>query len=371
MREINKDLSLSEKEVEKLLNVGVDIEEKNRAGTFLYVDKNILEVSYKQEGIEIQPLNEALKNYPYLNDYLFKIVDKNKDAYTRLIYKKGENNGFFIHSLPNVKSKFPVQTCFLIKQSGFSQLVHNIVIAEENSELDLINGCAAATYSNSGSHIAITEFYIKKGAKVSFTMIHDWAPNVVVRPRSAALVDDDGVFISNYVSLKTVKSVQSAPEVLLYGKRAKAKLYSILLADKLSKLDIGGKISLKGDDSSGEIVSRVISDGGKVISKGTLIGTGKNIKAHMECNGIFMKDEGEIITIPELQSQNKDVEMSHEAMIGKIAKDEIEYLMSRGIKEEDAVSLILRGFLNIKIEGLPEILQKSIDLAIDVAFKGM
>ncbi|MGB9843286.1 MAG: SufB/SufD family protein [Caldisericia bacterium] len=364
------EINLNKEDIEKLLRVGVDIEEKNRIGSFLYVDSGVYDISLKQEGVEILPLNNAIEKYEYLKDYVFKIVDRNKDAYTRLVAKKGLS-GFFIRTLPNVKTLFPIQTCFLIKKVGFSQLVHNIVIAEENSELNLINGCAAATYSDSGSHIAITEFYVKKGAKVSFTMIHDWAPNVVVRPRSTALVDEDGVFISNYVSLKSVKSVQSEPNVYLVGKKAKAKLYSILLADKDSFLDIGGKIYMQGDETSGEIVSRVISDGGKIISKGSLIGIGKDIKAHMECNGILMKEKGEIITIPELQSQNKDVEMSHEAIVGKIAKDEIEYLMSRGLKQEDAISIILRGFLNIKIEGLPEILQKSIDIAIEMAFKGM
>lgn len=361
---------LKKEDIEKLLRVGVDIEEKDRIGSFFYVDKGIYNISLKQEGVQILPLDKAIKDFPEIRNYVFKIVDKNKDAYTRLVARKG-SNGFFIRALPNIKTNFPIQTCFLIKKSGFSQLVHNVVIAEENSELNLINGCAAATYSDSGSHIAITEFYVKRGAKISFTMIHDWAPNVVVRPRSAALVDEDGVFISNYVSLKKVKTTQSEPHVYLVGKRAKAKLYSILMADKDSTLDIGGKIFLNEDETSGEIVSRVISDGGKIISKGSLIGRGKNIKAHMECNGIMLKDTGEIITIPELSSKNKDVEMSHEAIVGKIARDEIEYLMSRGIKEEDAISLILRGFLNIKIEGLPEILQKSINNAIEMAFKGM
>jgi len=360
----------NKEDIEKLLRVGVDLEEKNRIGSFLYVNEGVYNISLKQEGVQIIPLNDAIKIYPELENYIFRIVDKNQDAYTRLVARKGVS-GFFIRTLPNVKTKFPIQTCFLIKKSGFSQLVHNIVIAEENSEINLINGCAASTYSDSGSHIAITEFYVKKGAKISFTMIHDWAPNVVVRPRSAAIVDEDGVFISNYVSLKKVKSVQSEPRVYLIGKRAKAKLYSILLADKDSFLNIGGKIYLNGDETSGEIVSRVISDGGKIISKGSLIGIGKNIKAHMECNGIMLKDDGNITTIPELISQNKDVEMSHEAIVGKIAKDEIEYLMSRGIKEEDAISLILRGFLNVKIEGLPDILQRSIDIAIEMAFKGM
>lgn len=369
----NKELNeiFSKEDIDKLLNVGFDIKEENREGSFILVDKDLIKSTFKSSGVEILPLKEALNKYEELKNYIWKIVDKDKDAYTRLVYSKAQDMGFFIRSLPNSKPIFPVQTCFLIKQAGLTQTVHNIIIAEENSELNLINGCAAATYGNKGSHIAVSEFYVKRNAKITFTMIHDWAPNVVVRPRTSAIVDENGVFLSNYVSLKTVKSVQASPTVYLAGKNSKAKLYSILYAIENTNLDIGGTIYIEGENSSGEILSRVISNGGKIISRGKLVGLGKNTKAHMECNGIILKDSGDIITIPELETKIKDVEMSHEAIVGKLKKSEIEYLMSRGIKEEDAVSLILRGFLNIKIENLPQILQKSIDNAIEIAFKGL
>jgi Fe-S cluster assembly scaffold protein SufB len=371
MSEKDLDKILSKEDIEKLLNVGFNVEEENREGSFMLVDKDIIKTAYKSKGVEILPLSEALNKYEELKNYIWKVVDKDKDAYTRLVYSKSKDSGFFIRSLPNSKPIFPVQTCFLIKEAGLTQTVHNIIIAEENSELNLINGCAAATYGNKGSHISVSEFYVKKNAKITFTMIHDWAPQVVVRPRSSAIVDENGIFLSNYVSLKPVKTVQTSPTVYLTGKNSKAKLYSILYANENTNLDVGGTIYIEGENSSGEILSRIISNGGKIISRGKLVGLGKNIKAHMECNGIILKDTGDIVTIPELESKNKDVEMSHEAMVGKIAKEEIEYLMSRGIKEEDAISLILRGFLNIKIENLPEILQKSIDTAIEMAFKGM
>lgn len=360
----------SKEDIDKLLNVGFNIKEENREGSFILVDKNIIKSAYKSRGIEILSLKEALNKYEELKGYVWKIVDKDQDAYTRLVYSKSEDMGFFIRSLPNSKSTFPVQTCFLMKQAGLTQMVHNIIIAEENSELNIINGCAAATYGNKGSHISISEFYVKRNAKITFTMIHDWAPNVVVRPRSSAIVAENGVFLSNYVSLKPVKTIQSSPNVYLTGKNSKAKLYSILYSPDNTNLDIGGTIYIEGENSSGEILSRVISNGGKIISSGKLVGLGKNTKAHMECDGIILKNSGDIITIPELESKIKDTEMSHEAMVGKLKKSEIEYLMSRGIKEEDAVSLILRGFLNIKIENLPEILQKSIDYAIELASKG-
>lgn len=363
-------MQISNSDIEKLLNVGFDLEDKERVGSFFLLNNQIVEAKPKDKGIELLPLSMALEKYDWIKQYLWKAVNKDKDAFTKIVFRK-DLQGYFIRSLPGSKTHFPIQACFYMKESGMTQIVHNLIIAEEGSELHLINGCAVATYGDKGSHIAVTEFFIKKDAKVTYTMIHDWAKDIVVRPRSSAIVGENGLFISNYVSLKPVRSVQSAPNVFLIGRGSKAKLYSILYADKGTNLDIGGAIYLKGEMSSGEIVSRIISNGGYIRSVGNLIGEAKNVKAHMECNGILLNDFGVIDTIPQLVAKNKEVEMSHEAAVGKIAKEEIDYLMARGISENDAISLILRGFLDIKIEGLPSILQKSIDNAVSLSMKGL
>ncbi len=364
------EIPLTEEEKRKLLEVGVDVNEKDRAGTYMLVDNQIVEVKLLQKGVELLPLSMAFEKYEWLKDYYWKVVNKDKDEYTRKVFNSPPM-GYLIRSLPGAHSKVPVQACFYLKSSNFEQIVHNIIIAEEDSELHVINGCIAANYTTQGSHIAVTEMYVKKNASITYTMIHDWAPEVIVRPRTGVLVGEKGNFISNYVSLKEVHSTQSAPIVYAVGREAKVKLYSILYAPEKTNLDIGGDIYLQGEGSSGEIVSRAVSNGGNIYTRGALIGEAKNIKAHMECSGIMLKDEGFIHTIPELKTKFQEVEMTHEAAVGKIAKDEIEYLMARGISEEDAISLILRGFLNVKIEGLPELLQRSIDIAVETSMKGM
>jgi len=363
-------IEISDSDIEKLLNVGFDVKDKERIGSFFLLNNTIVEAKLHDKGIELMPLSMAVDKYDWIKDYLWKAVNKDKDAFTKIVYKK-DLQGYFIRTLPGAKTYFPIQACFYMKESGMTQVVHNLIIAEEGSELHLINGCAVATYGNKGSHIAVTEFFIKKDAKVTYTMIHDWAKDVVVRPRSTAVVGENGVFISNYASLKPVRSTQSAPNVYLMGANSIAKLYSILYAERGTNLDIGGTIYLKGERSSGEIVSRIISNGGNIRSVGNLYVEAKDIKAHMECNGILINDSGTIDTIPQLIAKNKEVEMSHEAVVGKIAKDEIEYLMARGISERDSISLILRGFLDIKIEGLPPVLQRSINNAVELSMKGL
>jgi hypothetical protein len=114
------------------------------------------------------------------------------------------------------------------------------------------------------------------------------------------------------------------------------------------------------------VVSRTISGGGVVIARGELIGKKKDIKAHLECSGMLLNDQGKIQAIPILEARHPDVDMSHEASVGKIAEEEIYYLMTRGIAEEEAVSLIVRGFLDTKILGLPEYLEKEVEKTINM-----
>ena len=257
-----------------------------------------------------------------------------------------------------------------IASEKFSQHVHNIVIAEENSELHIITGCATAPHLVSGLHVGVSEFYVKKGAKLTFTMIHDWGEQVNVRPRTVTRVEEGGVIVSNYVSLRPVGSLQMFPTTYLEGKGAVARFNSVLVAGKGSHLDVGSRVVLSAPDTRAEIVSRGITSGGTIIARGDLIGKVAGIKAHLECKGLIL-NEGLMHAIPELSGYAPGVEMSHEAAVGKIDKREIEYLMARGLDEETAISTIVRGFLNVDIDGLPPALKQRLDQTIAETQKDM
>ena len=158
------------------------------------------------------------------------------------------------------------------------------------------------------------------------------------------------------------------PTTHLVGKGAVSRFYSLLVGSAGSELDVGGRIFLKEQDTRAEIVARAISNGGRIISRGDLIGEVKGIKAHLECRGLILKG-GIIHAIPELQGKVEGVEMSHEAAVGKIAQEEILYLMSRGLTEDEATATIVRGFLNVDIPGLPAPLKAEIDRAVQLSEK--
>ncbi|MBA3018112.1 MAG: SufD family Fe-S cluster assembly protein [Proteobacteria bacterium] len=356
-------------DADKFLDVGVDTKEMARAGTFIQKDKSVIHCKTKLDGVEVMGISQARKKYEWLGDYMWKSISPDTDKFTSQAKEK-PHEGYFIRSLPGVKTEHPIQACLYIAKDKFSQNVHNVVIAEEGSELHIITGCATAPHLVSGLHVGVSEFYVKKGAKLIFTMIHDWGEKVNVRPRTVTQVDEGGLIISNYISLKPVGSLQMFPTTYLNGRGAVARFNSILVASKGSYLDVGSKVVLSAPDSRAEIISRAITSGGTIIARGSLIGKVAGIKAHLECKGLILND-GLMHAIPELQAYVPNVEMSHEAAVGKIDQREIEYLMARGLDEDEAVSTIVRGFLNVDIEGLPENLKNKLDNIIAETQKDM
>ncbi len=356
-------------DADQFFSVGVDITESARAGTFIQKDRSVIHSRSRQEGIEILGISNALEKHSWLSEYLWKNVDPETDQFTAQA-RNQPHEGYFIRALPGVRSQQPVQACLYISTEGFSQNVHNIVIAEEDSDLHIITGCATAAHLTSGLHVGVSEFFVKKNARLTFTMIHDWGEKIAVRPRTVTTVEEGGVIVSNYISLKPVGTLQMFPTTHLNGKNAVARFNSILVAGKGDHLDVGSRVILNAPGTRAEIISRGISTGGTIIARGDLVGKVPGIKAHLECKGLILND-GLMHAIPELRAYAPDVEMSHEAAVGKIDKREIEYLMARGLDEETAVSTIVRGFLNVNIEGLPENLQKRLDNAIAETEKDM
>lgn len=364
-----KEKELSEIDVvdrERLLNAGVDVTGAERSGSFIQVDTSVLHAAPTQEGIEVTSTRKALETYPWLSEYLWNVVPVDTDKYTASA-ELNFQNGYFVRSLPGVKTVFPVQACLYLKAEDISQNVHNIIIAEEGSELHIITGCATDSPEARGLHIGISEFYVKKNAKITFSMIHNWAESVSVRPRSAIRIEEGGVFLNNYICLNPVQSLQLYPSAYLIGRGATARFNSILFAQPGSFMDVGSRAVLSAPEARCEMIARALTTGGKIVSRGLLVGEVEGIKAHLECRGIILAGDGEIEAIPELDGKVAGVDMSHEAAVGKIAREEVEYLMARGLSEDEAVATIVRGFLHVDIEGLPSVLKDQIDRAVELS----
>lgn len=219
---------LPEEEQERLIMAGLDVTEKGRGGTFFQKDTTVIHCDTRQEGVEVLPIRKALEEHDWINEYYWKLVSVDTDKYTAAA-ELGLHDGYVIRALPGSKSIYPVQACLYVDKDGLQQNVHNIIIAEEDSELHVITGCSTSPHTKSGVHVGVSEFYVKKNAKLSFTMIHNWAEDMLVRPRSVGRVEEGGLFLNNYICMKPVKSLQMYPTTHLVGKDAVARFYTIIV----------------------------------------------------------------------------------------------------------------------------------------------
>jgi uncharacterized protein len=348
----------------KMLEVGVMLDDPtHRSGTYIQTNATPVHFSAREEGVEVMAVSEALKKYDWLPDYMWQAVAIDTDKYTANV-ELGEWNGYFIRALPGIRSVFPVQACLYLDRAQLTQRVHNIIIAEPGSELHIITGCVTALHEEPGLHMGVSEFYIKSGARVSFTMIHSWNAATDVRPRSGIIMEDNSLFLNNYVLMKPVKTIQMNPLTRCRGENAVARFNSILVAGEKSSMDIGSRVFLSAPRSRTEIVARTITTGGKIISRGFIEGSAPDVKGHLECRGLILGKGGVIHAIPELNGTVAGIDLSHEAAVGKINEEEVEYLMARGLTRSEATATIVRGFLKVDIEGLPPELAQEMNRAV-------
>lgn len=276
-------------------------------------------------------------------------------------------SGYFIRvDKDNVSS---VQTCFLTSQDGLEQNVHNIIVVEENAQLDIFTGCLSNSHVKGNVHNAITDIYVRKDAKLTFNMIHSWGENSKVYPKTKVYVEEGGTFISNYIVWDKVKEIVSNPQIELQ-ERAKAIVQSLSYVHPDSNLDLGGNIKLLGKKSKGEFHSSVVSNGGTFTTISKIEGIGDDSNGHIECDALLINDNAEVCAIPELKSSNKDTQLSHEAYLGKISSEEIEYLQTKGIDKDRAQEIIIKGFANKSIENMPETVKEKMEEILSNAKMG-
>ncbi|KQM10811.1 MAG: SufB/SufD family protein [Candidatus Methanomethylophilaceae archaeon] len=351
---------------ERMESVGItSSEEHERDGSIMFIDNKISHCSNKApEGVEIMPVKKAMEKYEWLKDYSWKLVSPDKDKYTAKTYEE-DADGTFVRVKAGYHVKNPIQACMMLGTDKGMQTLHNIFIIEEGAHAEMISGCTTGSHADDGLHIGVSEIYVKEGAYFSYSMIHNWGPKTSVRPRTGIQMEKDSRLINNYVILNPVATVQSAPTAWLNGEGASCQFNTICLAHPGADIDSGGTVILNAPGTGAEIVSRSITKGGRMMARGRLVGNSPRVKAHLECKSIVLQDGGQTLAVPELETSFADVDMTHEAAVGKIARDQIEYLMTRGLSEDQAVGMIIRGFLVGGIKGLPKELTDEINDAIE------
>jgi Fe-S cluster assembly scaffold protein SufB len=368
---VTQNNQLTQADLDALAQVGVLTENANRSGTLILRDSSSPYIHKEEKSFEMLSISTALDKYDWLREkYFWKAIPKDFDEITKqcALHKP---LGYFIHVFKGCKVKLPCQAALYMAANNISQVVHNVVILEDDSELQLITGCLSGNEVSTGNHMSIDEQFVGKNAKLISNMVHSWGSDVMVYPHSGTIVEDEGRYENSYISFKPAKQVISNPQTWLIGSGASAQFLSIILAAKGSTIDIGGDVHLDADDTSAELLHRGVCTGGEIHQKGLLIGNAR-CRAHIDCAGMLLNQDkqGFIESIPGLFAKDPEARLSHEASIGKIAPEQVEYLQSRGMDENEAISLLIRGFLGADIEGLGTELDSKIAGLVELAGHG-
>jgi Fe-S cluster assembly protein SufB len=306
-------------------------------------------------GVIYVDTDTALREYPELvKEYFGKMIpyDDNKYAALNTAVWSG---GSFIYVPKGVHVPKPLQSYFRINSDQMGQFERTLIIVEEGAYVNYVEGCTAPTYTKDSLHAAIVEIVVKKDATCRYTTIQNWSSNVINLVTKRAYVYENGHMewidgnIGSNVNMKY-------PSCVLLEPYAKGTTISIAFAGKDQHQDTGAKMIHVAPNTTSTIVSKSISRGGGKVNYRGKVDFGKKAKgakAHVECDTIILDDMSYSDTIPYNSVRNSDVFLEHEATVSKISEDQLFYLMSRGLSEEEATEMIVMGFIEPFAKELP------------------
>ncbi len=265
------------------------------------------------------------------------------------------SGGSFVYVPEGVHVEMPLQAYFRINTENMGQFERTLIIAEPGSYVHYVEGCTAPTYSSSSLHSAVVELIARPGARIRYTTVQNWSANVfnLVTKRAVAHEDATVEWVDcNLGSKLTMKY----PSVYLMGERAHGEILSIAFAGHGQHQDAGGKIIHAAPNTTSNIFAKSISkDGGRSSYRGLLeIGKGAHgARSKVVCDALLLDESSRSDTYPTIRISEDDVNVGHEATVSKVGEDQLFYLMSHGIPEEEASKLIVNGFIEPITKELP------------------
>jgi len=347
IRRVYDRLGIPEAERRVLAGVGAQYESE--------VIYHRLKKEWSKLGVKFLDMDEALRLYPELvRKYFMRCVPVNDHKFSAL-HGAVWSGGTFLHVPKGVKVEEPLQAYFRMNARNMGQFEHTLIIAEEGSEVHYIEGCSAPKYGSQALHAGLVEIFVKPGAKVRYSSVENWSRDTYNLNTKRAIVEKDGVM--EWIGGNMGAGVTMLyPCSMLIGEGAHCDHFGIAFANKGQWQDVGAKVLHFAPHTSSKVVSRSVSkDGGVSVYRGLLkIGPhAYDSTAHVECDALLLDERSRTDTIPDIRVNNDEVTVSHEARVGKLSEEDLFYLMSRGIKEEEAKAMIVNGFIEPIVRLLP------------------
>ena len=337
-----------------------EAERKSLAGVGAQFDSELvyhnLQEEVARQGVIYTDIESALHGAygKMIEEHFMRLVPPTDHKFAAL-HGAVWSGGSFVYVPKGVKVGIPLQSYFRLNAKGAGQFEHTLIIVDEGAQLHFIEGCSAPKYNVANLHAGCVELFVGKNAKLRYSTIENWSKNMYNLNTKRAKVEENGIM--EWVSGSFGSHVSYLyPMTILKGDNARSQFTGVTFAGKGQNLDTGAKMVHIGKDTSSYINTRSISKGGGISTYRSAVviqNQAKNAKSAVSCQSLMLDDESRSDTVPAIDVRTNKADVGHEAKIGRISDDAVFYLMSRGISEEEAKSLIVSGFADSVSKELP------------------
>ncbi|MBI4277297.1 MAG: Fe-S cluster assembly protein SufB, partial [Armatimonadetes bacterium] len=314
-----------------------------------------LKEEWEKLGVIFLDTDTALREHPQIFEEYFGTVVPPEDNKLAALNSAVWSGGSFVYVPEGVRVDVPLQAYFRINAENMGQFERTLIICEPGSYVHYVEGCTAPIYTTDSLHSAVVEIIIKEGARCRYTTIQNWSANTynLVTKRAVAYRNATMEWVDGNLGSKITMKY---PSVFMLEEGAKAEILSIAYAGKGQHQDPGGKVIHAAPNTQSVVVSKSISkDGGRAGYRGLVKvykgATGS--KSAVRCDALILDEKSRSDTYPTMEIEEDDVQITHEATVSKVSDEQLFYLMSRGIKENEAMNMIVRGFIEPIVKELP------------------
>lgn len=336
-----------------------EAEKKFLAGVKAQFESEVVYGSLKEDlakqGVVFLDTDTAVREYPELvREHFGKIIPPSDNKFAAL-NSAVWSGGSFIYVPPGVKIDFPLQAYFRINAENMGQFERTLIIVDEGASVHYVEGCTAPMYSSESLHSAVVEVVCKKGSRCRYTTIQNWANNIynLVTKRAVAYADATMEWVDGNLGSKLTMKY---PAVYMMEPGARGEILSIAFASNGQHQDAGAKLVHAAPNTTGQIISKSISkNGGRSSYRGLVRveNDAKHSKCNVVCDALILDPESRSDTYPYIEIMDQDVSIGHEASVSRIGEEQLFYLMSRGLSEAEASTMIVNGFIEPLVKELP------------------
>ncbi len=309
----------------------------------------------EKQGVIFLSIEDGLRQHPDLFKEYFGTVIPIEDNKFAALNSAVWSGGSFVYVPKGVKVDLPLQAYFRLNIANIGQFERTLIIAEEGAQVHYVEGCTAPTYTTDSLHSGVIEIVVKKNARVRYSTIQNWSTNVYNLVTQRSMVAEGGTMEWVDCNLGS-KVTMKYPSCYLMGDGAHGEILSVAFASDGQHQDAGGKIIHMAPNTSSKVISKSISRGtGRSSYRGLLkvIKGATNSRSSVVCDALLLNPKSRSDTYPYIEIDEEDVSIGHEASVSKVGEEQLFYLMSRGLSEEEATTMVVSGFIEPLVKELP------------------